>query len=139
MSPGIKSKNRAVFNEAIGERLEKVRREVNYSVSQMASVMGISGYTYRSNVKGHNTPSLQGLCRLAGNLKVSLDWLLKGRGVMYYEQASKFRGLDAYNEEKEEMEALMEKLPLVRHSIMGYYQRFKLENMELISRALEKN
>ncbi|MCP4150426.1 MAG: helix-turn-helix transcriptional regulator [bacterium] len=56
MSPSIKNKNRAVFNEAIGGRLEKVRREVNYSVSQMASAMGISSYTYRSNIKGNNTP-----------------------------------------------------------------------------------
>ncbi len=58
---------------------------------------------------------------------------------MYYEQASNFRGLDSYNDEKEEMEALMEKLPLVHHSVMGYYQKFKLENSELITRELEKD
>ncbi|MCP4146282.1 MAG: hypothetical protein GY757_00900 [bacterium] len=139
MSPRLKDINRTSFNETIGRRLEEVRRARNYTVGQMAAAMGISSCTYRSNMKGNNTPALQGLCRLAGNLKISLDWLLKGRGEMFYKQTPVFRGLDSHNDEKEEMEALMEQVPFARHSVMGYYQKFKLENRELIARALQKN
>ncbi|MCP4146350.1 MAG: hypothetical protein GY757_01245 [bacterium] len=139
MSPGIKDKNRAAFNSEISRRLEEVRHAAHYTVPQMAKAMGIKGATYLTNIKGTYTPTLQGLCRLADSLKVSLDWLLKGRGSMFCKNAPVFKGVDSYSDEKEEMEALMEKLPLVRHSVMGYYQKFKLENMELINRALNKD
>ncbi|MCP4146865.1 MAG: helix-turn-helix transcriptional regulator [bacterium] len=138
MSPRRKVVNKAAFSETIGLRLEEIRRSADYTVNQMAGAMGISRITYRNNVKGNNTPTLQGLCRLADNLNVSLDWLLKGRGKMYYKQPPVFRGLNSSGDEKEEMEALMELMPLVRHSVMAYYQKFKFDNAELINQALQK-
>ncbi len=40
------------------------------------------------------------------------------------------------DKEIKEMLARMSKVSLVRHSVMSYYQRFKLENQQLIEKEL---
>jgi hypothetical protein len=62
-----------------------------------------------------------------------MDYLLCNRGTLFYE---KNEGKDIMDEEIKEMLALMSKVPLVRHSVMSYYRRFKLENQELIEKEL---
>lgn len=62
-----------------------------------------------------------------------MDYLLCNRGTLYYKEKE---GKDIMDEEIKEMLALMSKAPLVRHSVMSYYQRFKLENQELIEKGL---
>jgi len=68
-----------------------------------------------------------------GKYNISMDYLLCNRGTLYYKEKE---GKDIMDEEIKEMLDLMSKVPLVRHSVMSYYQRFKLENPELIEKEL---
>jgi hypothetical protein len=64
-----------------------------------------------------------------------MNYLLCNRGTLFYKEKE---GKDIMDEEIKEILALMSKVPLVRHSVMSYYQRFKLENQELIEKESTK-
>lgn len=48
-------------------------------------------------------------------------------------------GKDVFSQEVAEMIETMKRVPLLRHSVMGYYQKFLLKNKELIAASLQPN
>jgi hypothetical protein len=45
---------------------------------------------------------------------------------------------DLFTLEVEEMIDTMKKVPLLRHMVMGYYQKFKIKNKEMIEEHLQE-
>jgi transcriptional regulator with XRE-family HTH domain len=81
--------------KAAGARLKKLRKHVNCDMKQMASRLGIVKNTYYKNENGVNLPSLTTLKRLVDDFDLSMDWLLFGRGPMFYkEKAQKEKELE---------------------------------------------
>ena len=64
-----------------------------------------------------------------------MDYLLCNRGTLYYKEKE---GKDIMDEEIKEMLAIISEVPLVCYFVMSYYQRFKLENQELVEKELTK-
>jgi transcriptional regulator with XRE-family HTH domain len=81
--------------KAAGVRLKKLRKHVNCDKKQMASRLGIVTNTYYKNESGLNLPSLTTLKRLVDDFDLSMDWLLFGRGSMFFkEKAQKEKELE---------------------------------------------
>jgi hypothetical protein len=81
------------------------------------------------------------LSTLSNDLKVSLDWLIANKGKMFVEEGLPPEDnveLQYFNNEVKELLYVMRHLPLVRYEVMGFYQKFKLENQEYINPLLKK-
>ncbi|MCP5102336.1 MAG: helix-turn-helix transcriptional regulator [bacterium] len=118
----------------IAGRLRKIRRHLGYSQKQMASYFGIGQNSYGKTENGYNSPGAKMLHVLAVKFGVSLDWLICGRGTMIYgEKTGNITGDDELHNEINEMTALIEELPLARHLILGYFQKFKVDYKEIIN------
>lgn len=57
---------------------------------------------------------------------------------MFNEEPKKPGGNGSFDTELEESIYLMNHVPLVRHSVMGYFQKFKLDNRDAIEMALQQ-
>ncbi len=77
---------------------------------------------------------------LHSRLGVSLEWFLFERGPMFWkpEEKSWEFGLDnRIPPELNDMVELMNKIPLLNHSIMLRFQELKIQHKDLIREALE--
>ncbi len=135
---------------ALGSRLKEIRNRYGHTRDRMADLMGIRTVTYDTNEKGRHIPTLFSIMSLDKRLGISIDWLLFGRGPMsrqgeqeklrrQQELEAQQRKLeeeqekDVFSREVEEMIETMKRVPLLRHAVMGYYQRFKIKNKELLT------
>lgn len=121
--------------EAIGSRLKKVRFTLGYSQEKMAPHLGVQRTGYAKNEKGETLPGLYALTVLANNFKISLDWLLCNKGPMYYKEkgAEQGFGMEVIKEDVQELLQYMDRIPLLRYEVLSFFQRFKVENKELIT------
>jgi transcriptional regulator with XRE-family HTH domain len=129
----------------VGLRLKKVRLTLGHKVSGMAALLGINKMTYMKNETGTHFPSASTLYNLASQYNVSSDWILCGRGTMFYgqkEEEAKNRqankSADMFTRQIDEMAVLMKNIPLVYHSIMGYFLRFKVDNEAYLDREMAR-
>ena len=124
----------------VGGRLRRLRNRLGLTQARMAALLNIRTMALNREERGLNYPSALTLHSLATQFDVSLDWLLCNRGSMFTGKAEskKRESGDMFTREVEEMVYLMKHIPLVRHSVMGYYQKFKIDNQAFIDGELEK-
>lgn len=126
-----------ILKENLSRQLKQVRKELNVSQEEMGRVLGLKRSGYGKMERGDTLPGARVLFILSSKYGVSIDALLSGRGVLF----KKKKGAGVPNGsvgEEAELIALMRRVPLVRHSVMGHFQRFKLENRDIIDAELEK-
>ena len=129
----------------IGSRLREVRKYFGFSQGKMAGILGITRDTLSKNERGYNSVQVDTLHALHESLGVSVEWLLFNRGAMFWDagmtkdsnQGGKAEGI-TFSTELDEMIDLMKRVPFLRHAVMGYFQKFKIENNHLIDSTLEK-
>ena len=73
-----------------------------------------------------------------------MDYLLCGRGTLYYEDqdsldSNRLRKIIEGDRELEELFFLVSSMSWVRHAVLSYFKRFKLENRELIEKDMLKD
>jgi hypothetical protein len=96
---------------------------------------------------------------MSGDHDISMDWLLFGKGPMYCREKGKEKELAELGKELElmrvkmseqeekaagiklkpelnELLEQMERIPLLYHEMLAYFQRFKLENRELLEASI---
>jgi len=125
----------------IGSRLKKIKLHFSYNRGQISKIMGISPITYTRNESGEQLPTTRSIMALHSRLGVSLEWFLFERGPMFWkpEGAKSWEiGLaDRLPPELNDMIELMNKIPLLNHSIMLHFQELKIQHKDLIREALE--
>jgi transcriptional regulator with XRE-family HTH domain len=108
----------------------------------MGKMIGIGEMTYAKNERGLHLPSSTSLILLHRRLGISIEWLLFGHGPMYWkdirEEKKTNRELESFNKELNEMISLMKRIPLLHHSIMTQFEKFKIDNKELIREHMEE-
>lgn len=108
----------------------------------MGEKLGIKGTTIAKHEKGIHFPTGKMLDALASKYNVSMDYLLCGRGKLLYEDKDnldlKRFGKIMEDKELKELFSLVSSMSWVRHAVLSYFQRFKLENRDLIEKELEK-
>jgi transcriptional regulator with XRE-family HTH domain len=131
---GVTIMSRRKLLGAIGSRLRKIRFTLGYSQDKMAALFGIHRTGYTKNENGETLLSLHAQTVLSDNYNISLDWLLCNKGPMYYKEkvpGQEF-GMEVVREDVQELLQHMERLPLLRYEVLSFFQRFKVENKELI-------
>ncbi len=121
----------------ISSRLKEVRLHFGHTQKKMAAYFGMGSNAYGKAENGYNAPGLKIFYILATRFGISLDWLVLGRGPMFYEKKPGEKAADdELSREINEMLELIDKLPLVRHLILGYFQELKLNYHEVIQQEL---
>lgn len=68
-------------DDTIGGRISLARDALNMSVEDASRIIGITSETWQNWENDRSAPRANQLDRIAGTLKVSLAWLLSGRGI----------------------------------------------------------
>lgn len=128
--------NRYRIIGAIGQRLRKLREQLNYSQSQMAGLMGLSESGYLKNEHGTRLPGLAVLDRIQGEWDISMDWFLFNKGPMYFPEKSpdpepsasktgEFPSSPPLSPELVHLLEYMDRDPLLKHEILVYFYKYK--------------
>ncbi len=126
------------LKSVIGERLKKLRETLAYKQEKMAALLAISRNSYGKKEIGDAFPGYAIMHKLGKSFDVSLDWLICGKGPMFYKEKEPEAPASAEKEEQQplrpehrELIENMEHHPVLHYEIMLHYLRFKTENREL--------
>jgi transcriptional regulator with XRE-family HTH domain len=124
----------------IGYKLKKLREQLRYRSSEMADGLGAERTGYSKYEQGKTPPKLIVLYRLAEKFDVSLDWLIRGKGPMYYKQKETKEpdARPAHTDEINELLDHMEKIPLLHHEVLAFFLKFKEKNKDMVAKAFEE-
>jgi len=149
------------ISREIGLKLKTLREQQKLSQTEMAARLGVTVSGYSKNEKGENKPGIVMLHRLWERFDLSMDWLFFDEGPRTRKEKKKReaeleqeleelkRGLAAQRETDEqgwqeraaalelkpEVKELLEqmvRIPMLYYQIMLSYQKFKVENKELV-------
>ncbi len=129
-------------------RIIELRQKLGYSTKSMSNCLNASQTSYRRYEQGKILPAYPGLYSIAEKLGISLDWLVCGKGPVYYKEKET---KDQSEVKKETLQDLlpgtpleeikdllghMNRIPLLRHEIFTYFYKFKAEHKELIAEGM---
>ncbi|NIM13976.1 MAG: helix-turn-helix domain-containing protein [Candidatus Aminicenantes bacterium] len=146
--------------DGIGKRLRLLRKQLNYSAQEMAARLGLNYNSYYKNENSETYPGINTLYQLSEAHDISIDWLMFGKGPMYCQEKGREKELAELGKELElmreklreqeekagirfrpELQELlehMERIPLLYHEVLVYFQRFKVENSELVEASMSR-
>ncbi len=99
----------------------------------MAAHLGLERASYAKYEIGRALPPHKNLEVLASHFDISLDWLVAGKGPMFYK--GKARAVEETEEFTGEMKELFDhmlRIPLLRHEVLSCFHKFKLEYKDLV-------
>ena len=86
------------ISRQIGERLAKIRQDLNVTKTQMSRIISVSFRTYKDYESGVFSPKATGLAALAKH-NVNIHWLVSGEGSQFVgEPALPETGSDVIND-----------------------------------------
>lgn len=132
------------LRKEIGMKMREIRKVLGYTQVQMVSFFDIGRANYSRIEKGEIFPTAAILNTLCREFHVSLDWLIANEGEMfilqYQEQdAKKILDPGKYSREVSDLLFHIEKVPMVRHAILGFFLEYKQKNQRIIQEILERN
>ncbi len=124
-----------------GNRLMKVRKEFKLHKREMASRLMVSHSTYHRYETDRALPGIEVFTKLFVDFGVSLNYLLFGKGPVYWKDIPSSKELSTKNStngtvkgnqtgqelapEIKELIEYLEKEPVLRYDILGTYHRYK--------------
>jgi transcriptional regulator with XRE-family HTH domain len=106
----------------------------------MGELFGITRSGYVKYESGDSYPRPRVISILARDFDISLDWLIAGKGPMYYkekEQPESKPDPESGLADIRELFRLMQLIPLLRYRVLALFSQFKLENSDLVQAALK--
>jgi transcriptional regulator with XRE-family HTH domain len=129
---------RARLLQEIGRRLRGLRKQLNYSLEEMAGKMGRSKSGYFKNENGITLPGLATMHRLQEDFDISMDWLIFNKGPVHYqekqpepqpviveEDEKKTKDLENISADVRELLAYMERDRLLAHEVLVFFYKYK--------------
>ena len=131
------------MSKEVGLRLKELRQRLNMTQVQWGEKLGISGSAVAKHENGVTFPTVKMLNILSSQYNVSMDYLLCGRGTLFHENkdtsdSNRLKNIIKGDIELEELFSQVSSKSWVRHAVLSFFQRFKLENRELLEKELEK-
>jgi len=122
----------------VSGRLMELRRSLHFSTTKMRENLKVSATTYNRYERGKMLPGFPALYFAAEKLGISLDWLVCGKGPIYYKDKEKkdsLQNLISGSSEEEIKNFLehMNRIPLLRHEILACFYKFMEDHKELVS------
>ncbi len=141
MSPQ-KYKQKHMMNASpVAARLRQVRKHIGLKQVEMAERLGITRDSYGKNERGHALVSTDVLDLLHHKLGVSVEWLLFNNGPMYWKAtesaAQKTPKNLRLNPQMTDMVDHMNRFSFVYNSVIGFFQKYKVENKHLLTKENE--
>ena len=137
-----KETHKAELKKEIGTRIREVRKSLGYTQDRMVEYFDCGRANYSRIEKGEVFPNPAMLKGLNQKFKVSLHWLVCGKGEMH-ENENQYKELKlgaADGGEINELLIYIEKVPMVRHAILSFFLEYIEKNKTLIAPFLkEKN
>jgi transcriptional regulator with XRE-family HTH domain len=135
----------------ISKRLIRIREYLKYSRAQMAGAMGSSESSYYKNEIAKTSPDIVNYYSIARTFNVSLDWLIVGRGDMFYQEPEPMPNPPIEGSPREEPALMgeglrqdvkelldhMEHIPMLRYEVLSMFQHFKANNKELVAETMK--
>ncbi len=127
----------------VSQRLRQLRKHFGYTQTQMADKLGMVKDAYGRNERCITLISTDSLQPIHDVLGVSVEWLLFGRGPMFWKDIDKkaengTRDL-RLNPEMGEMVDHMNRFSFLRNMVLGYFQKLKMENRHLLTEDDKKS
>lgn len=128
----------------IGMKMREIRKALGYTQVQMVSFFDIGRANYSRIEKGEIFPTPTILNTLCREFHVSLDWLIANEGEMFIQQsqeqdAKKILEPGKYSKEVSDLLSHIEKVPMIRHAILGFFLEYKQKNQGIIQEILKRN
>jgi transcriptional regulator with XRE-family HTH domain len=126
----------------IGMRMRKIRKTLGFTQAHMVSFFDIGRANYSRIEKGEIFPTATTLNTLLREFNVSLNWLISNEGEMFLEKKKpglKSRSFGKYIDEINDLLLHLEKIPMVRHAVLGFFMEYKMNNQDLLQEILEQN
>lgn len=137
-----KEKQKTELKKEIGARIREVRKSLGYTQDRMVEHFDCGRANYSRIEKGEVFPNPAMLRELNRVFKVSLHWLVCGKGEML-ENEDQYKELKLGAVDGGEIKDLLvylESVPMVRHAILSYFLEYVEKNKSLIAPFLkEKN
>lgn len=136
--------SRKEFAKLMGDKLEKVRKINNISVTNMARALNINRITYVRNSNGLVIPNFFTLFNLGNQFGISLDWFIMDEEPMLrsektVENVPLQPQTPPLLPDIKELLDHMDKIPLLRHEILAQFYRFKDEHQSMVEKAMKTN
>jgi transcriptional regulator with XRE-family HTH domain len=133
----MKKKIRLTF----GDRVRQIRQELDFTQSEFASKLGISGPAISEIENDKYKPGHDFFYTLARDFNVNLYYLLFGRGDMFIglEEgvAAVLKEHARRNPEVEKFLWYFEKSPIVQYYLLGQFRRFMQKEKDDVDRDIE--
>ena len=114
--------------ENLGRRLRRVRKQLNYSLGEMAGKLGVSKSGYYKNEKGITFPGVLTLDHLQWAYDISMDWLIFNKGPVFYKEKlpelSPQETLDISSDVREMLEQMAHDR-LLEHEVLAFFYKYK--------------
>jgi transcriptional regulator with XRE-family HTH domain len=132
--------NRRRLIVEIGQRLRRLREQLNYSLDQMAAKFGLSKSGYFKNENGRRFPGLDTLNLLQRDMDISMDWLIFNKGPVHYKEkvpqpqpqpepekaaGKETPALENVGPDVRELLEYMEHDRLLKHEVLVYFYKYK--------------
>jgi transcriptional regulator with XRE-family HTH domain len=125
----------------IGVRMRKIRKKLGFTQDKMASYFDVGRANYSRIEKGEIFPNPTLLRTLKNEFNISLDWLITDKGDMFMMDKVGAASTIDFGEHAEEIKDLlfhMERIPMVRHTVLGFFFDYKEKNKKIIKEYLEE-
>lgn len=129
------------LKQEIGARIRKLREHLGLTQAEMVKHFDFGRANYSRIEKGEVFPNAAVLHTLNTQFKVSIDWLVTGVGRMLPQVgAGRDRHMDfaACEKELNELFDHIEKVPMIKHAVLGFFLEYKFKNNKLIGELLEE-
>ena len=132
------------MSNEVGSRLKEIRQRLKMTQEQLGKKLGVNASAVAKYENGITFPNVKMLNILASQYNVSMDYLVCGRGTLFYEDketpdSDRYKNIINGDKEMEELFSLVSSISWVRYAVLSYFQRFKLEHRHLMEKELEKD
>lgn len=126
----------------IGARMRKIRKALGYTQENMVSHFDIGRANYSRIEKGEVLPNAGVMNTLRVEFNVSLDWLITGFGKTFISPQEKkgnneIIDFGEYAREIRELLVYMDKVPMVKHAVLGFFLEYKIKYSDSIRQTME--
>ena len=128
------------MSKDFSKNLKIIRKTLGLTQEEMAGRLHTTKQTIFRYERGDIAPGLNIIQFLLNDFEINLNWLLndeENTNNMFV--APKPDDYGVYEEDKRELDYLMDHVPFVRSAILKYFILYKHENKEEIRKYLENN
>lgn len=131
------------LKKEIGAKLRQLRKRLGKTQAEMVSHFNVGRANYSRIEKGEVFPNVAILYTLKKEFSVSLDWLIGGEGEMLTltEEEARKKRLHWSDSSKEidELFYHIEKVPMVKHAVLGFFLEYRSKNSQLIEKMVKED